>query len=85
MLSELLQDVTLYEQVLVNIKLKPELNWRTHEAFQKACLEIQDELSDKGRLLIRPSGTEPVLRIMVEAQDLVTAQSKVNQLAQLLN
>ena len=85
LLSDLLQDVTLYEQVLVNIKLKPELNWRTHEAFQKACLEIQDELSDKVRLLIRPSGTEPVLRIMVEAQDLVTAQSKVNQLAQLLN
>ena len=83
-LSEILQDVSLYSQVMVNIKLKPDMDWRVNDRFQKACQEIEKILGDHGRLLIRPSGTEPVLRIMVEAHELATAQSSVKKLANLL-
>lgn len=83
-LSEILQDVSLYSQVMVSIKLKPDIDWRVSDSFQKACQEIEKILGDHGRLLIRPSGTEPVLRIMVEAHELATAQSSVKKLANLL-
>ena len=83
-LSEILQDVSLYSQFMVNIKLKPDMDWRVNDSFQKACQEIEKILGDHGRLLIRPSGTEPVLRIMVEARELATAQSSVKKLANLL-
>ena len=83
-LSEILQDVSLYSQVMVSIKLKPDTDWRVNDSFQKACQEIEKILGDHGRLLIRPSGTEPVLRIMVEARELTTAQSSVKKLANLL-
>jgi phosphoglucosamine mutase len=85
LLTELLQDVFLYVQVMINIKLKDGLDWQHHDAFQRECKAVQTKLGDEGRLLIRPSGTEPVLRIMVEARDLITAQSNVNQLAKILN
>ena len=83
-LSEILQDVSLYSQVMVNVKLKPDVDWRVNDIFQKACQETEKILGDHGRLLIRPSGTEPVLRIMVEARELATAQSSVKKLANLL-
>ena len=83
-LSEILQDVSLYSQVMVNVKLKPDVDWRVNDSFQKACQETEKILGDHGRLLIRPSGTEPVLRIMVEARELATAQSSVKKLANLL-
>jgi len=83
-LSEILQDVSLYSQVMVNVKLKPDVDWRVNDSFQKACQETEKILGDHGRLLIRPSGTEPVLRIMVEARELATAQSSLKKLANLL-
>ena len=83
-LSEILQDVSLYSQVMVNVKLKPDVDWRVSDSFQKDCQETEKILGDHGRLLIRPSGTEPVLRIMVEARELATAQSSVKKLANLL-
>jgi phosphoglucosamine mutase len=83
-LSEILHDVSLYSQVMVSIKLKPDMDWRVNDSFQKACQEIEKILGVQGRLLIRPSGTEPVLRIMVEARELAMAQSSVKKLANLL-
>jgi len=83
-LSQILHDVSLYSQVMVSIKLKPDMDWRINDSFQKACQEIEKILGVQGRLLIRPSGTEPVLRIMVEARELEMAQSSVKKLANLL-
>jgi phosphoglucosamine mutase len=83
-LSEILQDVSMYSQVMVNVKLKPDVDWRVNDSFQKACQETEKILGDHGRLLIRPSGTEPVLRIMVEARELAIAQSSVKKLSNLL-
>ncbi len=68
-LAEQLQSVQLFPQTLVNVKLPPGLDWKTHDGFGKARAEVEQRIDGSGRVLIRPSGTEPVLRIMVEHAD----------------
>ncbi len=82
--SALLADVTLFPQCLLNVRLSPETDWRAHEGFQTAIKQTEQRLGKQGRVLIRPSGTEPVLRIMVEAMDSSTAQSSAQALADIL-
>ena len=84
-LAQALSDVQLCAQHMVNIRLREGLDWQHHVPFQQACLALEKELGDQGRILIRPSGTEPVLRIMVEALDRHTAQTSAEQLSLLLN
>jgi phosphoglucosamine mutase len=69
---------------MINVKLGAGTDWQHHAPFQQACLALERTLGAQGRILIRPSGTEPVLRIMVEAPDMATAQHSATQLAQLL-
>ena len=84
-LGQALSDVQLCAQHMVNIRLREGLDWQHHVPFQQACLALEKKLGDQGRILIRPSGTEPVLRIMVEALDRHTAQTSAEQLSLLLN
>jgi phosphoglucosamine mutase len=84
-LSMLLDEVQLFAQHMINVKLKDGLDWKNHAQFQQGCLALEKKLGDHGRILIRPSGTEPVLRIMVEAPEMVTAKTSAEQLSQLLN
>ena len=84
-LAQALSDVQLCAQHMVNIRLREGLDWQHHAPFQQACLALEKKLGDQGRILIRPSGTEPVLRIMVEALDRHTAQTSAEQLSLLLN
>ena len=84
-LAQALSDVQLCAQHMVNIRLREGLDWQHHVPFQQACLALEKKLGDQGRILIRPSGTEPVLRIMVEAPDRHTAQTSAEQLSLLLN
>ena len=84
-LAQALSDVQLCAQHMVNIRLREGLDWQHHVPFQQACLALEKKLGDQGRILIRPSGTEPVLRIMVEALDRHTAQTSAEQLSLLLN
>ena len=84
-LADLLKNVHLFPQCLVNVKLNADVDWKTHESFQKRLKVIQTELSEKGRVLIRPSGTEPLLRIMVEATDESIAQKFAKTLADTLS
>lgn len=65
-LGEQLQAVQLFSQTLLNVKLPPGLDWKTHAGFTQARAEAEHQINGSGRILIRPSGTEPVLRIMVE-------------------
>lgn len=83
-LSEMLSDVTLFPQCLLNVPLAPGLDWRVHPQFQNTIEQTKQRLGQHGRVLIRPSGTEPVLRIMVEASDQRTAQSSAQALADAL-
>ena len=73
-MAQMLQDVMLFPQTLINIRLQKDQNWKTPQldAMVKA---IEAELGQTGRVLIRPSGTEPLVRVMVEASNAQQAQA----------
>lgn len=81
-MAELLRDVQLFPQVLLNVRLSPDSDWRASQPLKQALAEAEQALSGQGRVLIRPSGTEPVLRIMVEARDAAVAQHWAQTLVQ---
>jgi len=68
-LAALLDDIQMCPQVLRNVQLAPEFDWRGHAAIAAATREVESKLAGRGRLLLRASGTEPLLRVMVEADD----------------
>jgi phosphoglucosamine mutase len=81
-MAQLLDTVHLFPQTLINVRLAPGQDWKTNERLQGECDRLQRELDGSGRLLIRASGTEPVLRVMVEARDAQVAQRSAEQLAE---
>jgi phosphoglucosamine mutase len=83
-LAELLAEVTLFPQTLINVQLKPGSDWKTNTALAQAQAEVARELGNNGRVLIRPSGTEPVVRVMVEARDAAQAQRCAERMAETL-
>ena len=72
-LSELLAGLTLFPQTLLNVRFAPGTDWKNNPRLQTTQREVEAELGDNGRVLIRPSGTEPLLRVMVEARDAAQA------------
>jgi phosphoglucosamine mutase len=84
-LPELLADVTLFPQVLINVKLRPDQDWKANRDLADAQAQVTRELGDAGRVLIRPSGTEPLVRVMVEARDAAVAQRCARRLADTLS
>ena len=58
--------------------IAPALDWRSHLPLQGAIRAAEAALAGRGRLLVRPSGTEPLLRVMVEADDFALAQDMVD-------
>ena len=68
-LAVLLDGVTLFPQTMINVHLKPGSNWQANPALASARAHAEQQLGASGRVLIRASGTEPVLRVMVEARD----------------
>jgi phosphoglucosamine mutase len=83
-LAELLAEVTLFPQTLVNVRLKPGSDWKNNAALAQAQADVTRELGEHGRVLIRPSGTEPLLRVMVEARDAAQAQRCAERMADTL-
>lgn len=79
--ASLLRDVTLFPQTLINVRLQPGQSWQTL-ALANAQRAVEQALGDAGRVLIRPSGTEPLVRVMVEARNLEDAQRYAQQLAE---
>jgi len=67
-LSELTKDLKIYPQILINVKVKDKLAAREDEDVKKAEQEVTESLGQAGRLLLRESGTEPLIRVMVEAE-----------------
>ena len=84
-LDGLLQDFEKIPQVLINVPIARSNNWRDNSTFLAAQQMVANELGDNGRLLVRPSGTEPLLRIMVEAQTEIDAKEKADFLAKTLD
>jgi phosphoglucosamine mutase len=80
-LAALLDGVQLYPQTLINVRLKAGVDWQASPALAARRAEVDRELGSSGRVLIRASGTEPVLRIMVEAADADLARRSAEALA----
>jgi len=80
-LADLLEGVDLFPQTLINVRLKPGEDWASNRKLVERRAEIDRELGASGRVLIRPSGTEPVVRVMVEARDAAQSKRCAEQLA----
>jgi phosphoglucosamine mutase len=84
-LNDLLNGVEIYPQVLINVKTKPDYNWQNDLKLKTAITNAEQSLVGKGRVLIRASGTEPVLRVMVEANEASLAQQSAEAIAGQVN
>lgn len=80
--AEWLKAVTLFPQSLVNVRIAEGSDWHANTRLSAARVSVERELSGTGRVLIRPSGTEPVLRVMVEARDASLARACAERLAE---
>lgn len=81
-LAQLMEGVTLFPQTLINVRLESGHDWKKNATLEKETRRAEAELDGHGRILIRASGTEPVLRVMVEARDEAQAASTAERLAQ---
>jgi phosphoglucosamine mutase len=79
-LAELTADVALMPQVLLAVRLNDGADWTTNQTLAAEQVAVTQALGDQGRILVRPSGTEPVLRIMVEARDGAMAETMAARL-----
>jgi phosphoglucosamine mutase len=84
-LADLLGSLQLFPQTLINVRIAPGTDWKNHAALQTAQRAVEAELDGQGRVLIRASGTEPLLRVMVEARDAALAQRCAERLAATLS
>ncbi len=80
-LADLLSGLQLFPQELLNVRLHPDQDWQNHAGLAQARTQAEQVLAGKGRVLIRASGTEPLLRIMVEAPNAQQARQLAQQMA----
>ena len=83
-LAALVKEFERYPQTLINVPMPAGVDWQKAPGVTRACAEAQKQLAEQGRLLIRPSGTEPVVRVMVEARQAALAQSTAQTVADAL-
>ena len=81
-MAEMLAGAELYPQTMINVRLQAGTNWQNLPGLQAAIVAAEEALGQSGRVLIRASGTEPVLRVMVEARDAQQAKHWAEQIAQ---
>src|SRR5207249_1780343 len=80
-LAELTADLVLYPQVLINVAVPRDFDWQKHHSIMKAQAAAERSLNGRGRVLLRPSGTEPVLRVMVEGEPREAIESAAQSIA----
>ena len=83
-LSELAAPLKIYPQVLVNVKVKDKKAIQENEAVRAIIKKVSEDLGDSGRILVRESGTEPVIRVMVEAEKEETCRKHVDQIVDVI-
>ena len=81
-LAQLTEEITLYPQSLVNVRVTPGYDWQSNRLLLSEKEIVEAELGDSGRVLIRASGTEPLIRVMVEAQNADTAGAMARRIAE---
>jgi phosphoglucosamine mutase len=79
-LAELLDGVRMHAQTLINVRPREGVDWRTSRALAERRAEVERELADRGRVLIRASGTERLVRVMVESVDAEQSRRCAEQL-----
>lgn len=82
--SQLAAPVTIYPQVLMNVKVKDKALAKADEAVQSAVKDVAEHLGNDGRILVRESGTEPLLRVMVEAKSTDECRVLAEQVVQVI-
>jgi phosphoglucosamine mutase len=82
--SELASFMKRYPQVLINVSGVAKEKLTSNQVISKAVVDVEKKLSDRGRVLLRASGTEALVRVMIEAQDLSLAQELASELATLV-
>jgi phosphoglucosamine mutase len=83
-LSELAAQMTRFPQLLVNVRVKSKNGWQENKTIANAIRQGEDELGDNGRVLVRPSGTEPLIRVMAEGPDQEQLNQIVNRIASVI-
>ncbi|RFO96959.1 phosphoglucosamine mutase [Rhodoferax lacus] len=83
-MAQLLAGVELFPQTLINVRLAPGQDWKSSAALHSATAAVEAELGNTGRVLIRASGTEPLVRVMVEARDAAQALQSAQRIADTL-
>ena len=78
-MSQLCEGLTIYPQVLQNVRVKSKPEAQNDPKVQEAVKAVEEKLGNTGRILVRESGTEPVIRVMVEAADEATCKESVQQ------
>jgi phosphoglucosamine mutase len=76
--------VNIYPQVLLNVRYQPGYNWKTDQKLAAQIAKVESDLQNIGRVLIRASGTEPLVRVMVETQNAEVAMSAAKSIADLI-
>ena len=84
-LTQATADAPLFPQRLINVPIRKGFDWRASELIQRAERDAVAALDGAGRVLLRPSGTEPVLRVMVEASDSAAVDRHANVLAEVIS
>lgn len=80
-LHELKSGMTKYPQCLVNVRIKEKVDIKSSPIIKDAVQKVENQLNDRGRVLLRPSGTEPLIRVMVEGIDKKEVEQLANSLA----
>ena len=83
-LEKLASEVEIYPQVLKNVRVKDKKAAQEDEAVQAEVAKVTESLGDDGRILLRQSGTEPVVRVMVEAPSMETCEAYVDQVIEVM-
>jgi phosphoglucosamine mutase len=80
-IAELTADLVMFPQVLLNVEVPRGFDWKAHTSIATAQTAAEKTLNGRGRVLLRPSGTEPVLRVMVEGEPREAIESAANSIA----
>lgn len=80
-LSQLGSKMTVYPQVLKNVPVRTKEGWETNAAIQESIHHVEEKLGKDGRVLVRPSGTEQLIRVMAEGPDMETLEGYVQEIA----
>ena len=83
-MSELGKELVIFPQVLVNVKVKNKAEAQADEMVQAAVKAVSDKLGNTGRILVRESGTEPLIRVMVEAESEETCRAYVDEVVEVI-